>query len=89
MALFNVVRLDVEVVILVALLAGVLLVALFAQLEDVRDAVLLNVVPFDVVALVPLAVFSAVLLDAPLVSREAGPRRARRSGRRPRRCRCI
>ena len=57
--------------------------------EDVRDAVLPKVVPFDVVMLMPLAVFSAVLLDALLVSREAGPRRARRSGRRPRRCRCI
>ena len=88
MALFNVVRLDVEMVVVVVLLAGVLLDALFAQLEDVRDAVLLNVVPFVVVMLVPLAVFSAVLLVALLVSRVAGPRRARRSGRGPRRCRC-
>ena len=89
MALFNVVRLDVEVVILVVLLAGVLLVALFAQLEDVRDAVLLKVVPLDVVMLVPLAVSPAVLLDALLVPREAGPRRVRRDGRRPRRSRRI
>ena len=50
------------------LLAGVLLDALFAQLEDVRDAVLLNVVPLDVVMLVPLAVLTAVLLGVPLVS---------------------
>ena len=70
----DVVRLDVEIVVFVVLLADMLLDALFVHLEGVRGAVPLVTIPPDVVMLVPFAVLASVLIDE------------RGEGRRPRRC---
>ena len=74
---YLVVRLDVEIMVLVPCRAarrrcGDTRRAARRCAEHVRDAVPLNVVPFDAVMLMPLAVFSTLPLDALLGSREAG-----------------
>ena len=59
----DLVRLDVEMVAFVVLLADMLLDALFVQLEGVRGAMLLVTVPSDVVTLIRFAVLAIVLIE--------------------------
>ena len=67
-ALFNVVRLDVEIVVFVVLLAGVLLDALLVHHGGVRGAMLLIAAPSDPAMLVPHAVPTNTLHAALLVA---------------------